>query len=117
MNTIVFELCAEDRARMDNILAALRELSTPKVEEVKPEQHPVADPFPAPTEVAAPAETARTIPADIKVEEVQAKVVALSAAGKKDAVRAIVKSYAEKVSDIPADKRGEVWVKLCELEG
>ena len=32
-------------------------------------------------------------------------------------VREIVKSYAEKVSAIPADKFGEVMARLAELEG
>lgn len=47
--------------------------------------------------------------------EVRQKVVELSAAGKKAAVRDIVKAYAENVTSIPEDKLGEVLAKLKEL--
>lgn len=132
-NTITIELCAEDRARLDHINVNLTELimrvmgnQAPDMGEVlqkaAPElagklaaQHPVADPFkelpkaePVPFEQEAP---------QYKLEDIQQKVVALSASGKKAEVREIVKSYAEKVSAIPADKFGEVMAKLIGLEG
>ena len=82
------------------------------------EQHPVTEPFeelpkaePVPFEQPAP-ETPQ-----YKPEDIQQKVVALSASGKKAEVREIVKSYAEKVSAIPADKFGEVMARLAGLEG
>ena len=121
MNTITIELCAEDRARLDAILAELKNCSTP---------------FPAPNQVCtrsaveeAPKE--EELPNQMTIEEVlakveaptidradiQRKVVSLSAAGKKDAVRGIVLAYNNtKVSDIPDDKLGEVWEKLNALE-
>jgi hypothetical protein len=137
-NTITIELCAEDRARLDHINGNLTELimrvmgnqapdmgevlqkAAPELAEKLAAQHPVADPFkelpkaePVPFEQEAPKqETPR-----YKLEDIQQKVVALSASGKKAEVREIVKSYAEKVSAIPADKFGEVMAKLIGLEG
>jgi hypothetical protein len=120
--TITIELCAEDRARLDHINVNLTELimrvmgnQAPDMAEKLAAQHPVADPFkelpkaePVPFEQEAP---------QYKLEDIQQKVVALSASGKKAEVREIVKSYAEKVSAIPADKFGEVMAKLIGLEG
>lgn len=136
MNTITIELCAEDRARLDKILEAL--MARPdctrcakqvvdyctqvtgfneygaKVEPETPAEpeHPVENPFPEP---ASPKE----IPAAPAVtkNDVQQKVVALSAAGKKAEVREIVHAYAERVSGIPEDKLPEVMAKLNALEG
>lgn len=137
-NTITIELCAEDRARLDHINVNLTELimrvmgnqapdmgevlqkAAPELAEKLAAQHPVADPFkelpkaePVPFEQEAPKQEAP----QYKREDIQQKVVALSASGKKAEVREIVKSYAEKVSAIPADKFGEVMAKLIGLEG
>ena len=137
-NTITIELCAEDRARLDHINVNLTELimrvmgnqapdmgevlqkAAPELAEKLAAQHPVADPFkelpkaePVPFEQEAPKQEAP----QYKLEDIQQKVVALSASGKKAKVREIVKSYAEKVSAIPADKFGEVMAKLIGLEG
>lgn len=137
-NTITIELCAEDRARLDHINVSLTELimrvmgnqapdmgevlqkAAPELAEKLAAQHPVADPFkelpkaePVPFEQEAPKQEAP----QYKLEDIQQKVVALSASGKKAEVREIVKSYAEKVSAIPADKFGEVMAKLIGLEG
>ena len=131
MNTITIELCAEDRARLDSLLAKLDrcigefipsgeahtdygykaqgveyatqdEAAEAKLEEI-PE--PYSEPCPFET---APAVTRA---------DVQQKVVALSAAGKKEKVRAVVNAYAAKVSGIPEDKLAEVMEKLNALEG
>ena len=132
-NTITIELCAEDRARLDHINVNLTELimrvmgnpapdmgevlqkAAPELAEKLAAQHPVADPFKelpkaeqVPFEQEAP---------QYKLEDIQQKVVALSASGRKAEVRELVKSYAEKVSAIPADKFGEVMAKLIGLEG
>lgn len=137
-NTITIELCAEDRARLDHINVNLTELimrvmgnqapdmgevlqkAAPELAEKLAAQHPVADPFkelpkaePVPFEQEAPKQEAP----QYKLEDIQQKVVALSASGKKAEVREIVKSYAEKVSAIPADKFGEVMARLAGLEG
>ena len=119
MNHITIELCAEDRARLDRIFEALTGQSSTKA--VTEPEHPVITPFPEAPVVEEPVAVVPEQPVieemPVKVEEVQQKVVTLSAAGKKDAVRAIVKAYAERVSDIPEDKLAEVWKKLSDLEG
>lgn len=134
--TITIELCAEDRARLDHINVNLTELilrvmgnGAPDTGDVLrkaatelagklAEQHPVTEPFeelpkaePVPFEQPAPEAPV------YKPEDIQQKVVALSASGRKAEVREIVKSYAEKVSAIPADKFGEVMARLAGLEG
>ena len=133
MNTITIELCSEDRARLDAILEALTkgkpdctrcaqqvvdyvtcvtgiDENGKKVEPV----HPVEDPFPETPVVEAPKKPEAP---KVKMEDVQQKVVALSAAGKKAEVRAIVTAYAERVSAVPEDKLAEVLEKLNALEG
>lgn len=130
MNTITIELCAEDRARLDSLLAKLdrcigefipsREGHTDygykangveyatqdEAAEAKLEEIP--EPYSEPCPFEAPAVTRA---------DVQQKVVALSAAGKKEKVRAVVNAYAAKVSGIPEDKLAEVLEKLNALEG
>lgn len=49
--------------------------------------------------------------------ELQQKVVSLVSAGKKEEVKEIIKQYAAKVSEVPAEKVDEVWDKLSKLEG
>lgn len=49
--------------------------------------------------------------------DIQAKVIALVQGGKKAEVRAICVSYAPQVTQIPAEKFGEVMAKLTALEG
>lgn len=95
-NTITIELCAEDRARLDHINVNLTELIMRVMGNQAPDMGEALQ---------------------YKLEDIQQKVVALSASGKKAEVREIVKSYAEKVSAIPADKFGEVMAKLIGLEG
>ena len=131
MNTITIELCAEDRARLDSLLAKLDRCigefipagdghtdygykaqgveyaSQDEAAEAKLEEIPEPYSEPCPFETA-PAVTR---------SDVQQKVVALSAAGKKEKVRAVVNAYAAKVSGIPEDKLAEVLEKLNALEG
>lgn len=54
---------------------------------------------------------------EVKLADVQKKVVDLSTAGKKDAVKAVIQAYAPRVSAIPEDKLAEVLEKLTALEG
>ena len=134
MNTIniITELCAEDRARLDAIIEALKshnckgcvEAATaytaaqlyPSVVPVAPvsEDHeePKAEPALEPEQPAVKEDA----PA-VSLSDIQQKVVTLSAAGKKAEVRSIITAYASRVSAIPEDKVGEVWQKLTELEG
>lgn len=147
-NHITIELCAEDRARLDNILTALQTVATEaypilnnifdladsldkKMDNVaaasQPEpMHLDFDPFPAPAPAQAPVaepepepepEPVKDEAPTVTTSDIQQKVVALSAAGKKNEVRAIVKTYADRVSGIPEDKLAEVWAKLTALEG
>lgn len=103
MNTITIELCAEDRARLDRIIAGL---------EAKQASAPEAI-----AEVASlEAEAAPSGPVSVTLSDIQQKVVALSAAGKKAQAREIVKAYAERVTLLPEDKYAEVMDKLSALD-
>lgn len=123
MNTITIELCQEDRNRLDTLLAVALELAGKHVNEVAPvAPYEAADAAPEVAAVTAPAEPetpvevaeAPTAP-KYTMTDVQQLVVSLSAAGKKDQVREIVKAYAERVTRIPEDKFGEVMDKLNAL--
>ena len=124
-NTITIELCAEDRARLDAILAALSDKASAPAEPAA--VAPVAAPEEAPAPVQPEPEKPAVVPAEPAVEEAKpihtkadllAKVQHLIAqGGKKAEARAIIKQYADRVSDVPADKIDEVMAKLAELEG
>lgn len=123
MNRITIELCHEDRARLDGILAALELLGHTKQYACPVEEAPEA-PAPQPDIPEAPIEEPEPIEEPVKEEapayklaDLQQKVVSLSAAGKKAEVKAIITQYAYKVSDIPAEKYGEVMAQLTALEG
>lgn len=131
--TIITELCAEDRARLDKILEALtskncQDCVTSVTKYVAAEvgqaaEHPVADPFPEPApEPEAPAEPEpieapepATEAPTVSQSDVQKLVVELSAAGMKEQVREIVTEYAARVSLIPEDKLAEAWARLTAL--
>ena len=141
MNKIIIELAAEDRKRLDDILAALQNgprcdkcvqpvvaamdgQNEPQSEE-KPQakEEPEAPVFveetaATPGEEGDPAEAADE-PVEVKYskEEVRKKVVELCAAGHKTAVREIVNQYAPNVTEIPENKCDEVMEKLLQLEG
>lgn len=141
MNKIIIELAAEDRKRLDDILAALQNgprcdkcvqtvvaamdgQNEPQSEE-KPQakEEPEAPVFveetaAPPWEEGVPAEAADE-PVEVKYtkEEVRKKVVELCAAGHKTAVREIVNKYAPNVTEIPENKCDEVMEKLLQLEG
>ena len=134
---VTTELCAEDRARLDKLTAALEQLApiTVQVDEkvmkvmtdsavldfgkmAETKDHGdfveiVTEPE-EPETPAAPEEPAA--PQHTKAE-LQPKVVSLVSAGKKEEVKEIIKQYAAKVSDIPEEKVDEVWDKLSKLEG
>lgn len=92
-------------------------------------EEPAAPEITHPADVVSPHGTPEPVEEPEKVEpkpaapkwtkaDLQTKVQALAApgTGKREKVRAIVKSYAEKVGDIPADKYDEVMDKLIALE-
>lgn len=175
-NIITIELCAEDRARLDRLSAALennnpltkaaaaitnlaksakeaadaapadmpREMRRFKsmedmaeyakvawdAEHAEAAQDAATEPEPeapmndtpaeeeAPTAAPAPSEEVAE-PAPVpSVDELRAIVQELAAPGssKRAAVRALVKSYADSVSNIPEDKRAEAMQKLIELK-
>lgn len=154
MNTIIIELCQEDRQRLDVISDTLElirlaiaegKILPPVVAQDAQQSEPKAEPTPeaeAPVEAqnepqAAPQtdlydEEGGEITPEAPVEEatveeeptvepvalsdIQKKVVALSAAGKKAEVREIVTKYANRVSAIPVEHTAEVWQQLCALE-
>lgn len=108
MNKIIIELAAEDRKRLDDILAALQ--NGPHCDKCV---QTVAPPW----EEGVPAETAEPAAPTYTKEEVRKKVVELCAAGHKTAVREIVNKYAPNVTEIPENKCDEVMEKLLQLEG
>ena len=87
--------------------------TTPEVPE---ETTATVTPEPIP-EQPAPIEPVPDTRPIVSKADLQKKVVGLCAVGKKAEVRAIVMEYASKVSEIPEDKRNEVWDRLSDLEG
>lgn len=132
---VTTELCAEDRKRIDDVFYALVQL----VELAKGRHETAAEvgkiielPVHAPTEEVAPEEPEAPVeevapeepeaPAEAEApkvtkEDIQQKVVALSAAGKKEEVKTIIKKYADRVSAIAEEAYVEVWDQLTALEG
>ena len=134
-NTIIIELCKEDRQRLDELIAfaglIVGEMKS-KPAEVRMEapahkitqaedgtvklvknDHPVdADlPWETPEPAAEPEQPKYTH------DDVLALVqkMAVPGSNKRLQAKAIITSYAAKVSDIPADKLGEAMAKLQEL--
>lgn len=139
MNTITIELCAEDRARLDGILEALKGYALPAdtIDTIKAMEAPtpVEAPKPAepvqlklvteekpveekPVEDAAPWEGPEEPAPKYTADDVRAKVQKLASPtmGKRDAVKKIVEEYAPSVRLIPEDKYPEVMAKLTALE-
>lgn len=121
---IPVQFCDEDRHRLDTIITALaaileqgRVACTPfdAIQEPAGAQNEAPDTEPVPEEKAPWAE-AEPAP-EVKLADIQRKVVDLSTAGKRDAVKATIQKYAPKVSAIPEDKLPEVWAELTALEG
>jgi hypothetical protein len=135
-NHITIELCAEDRQRIDELIAfagliasemkSSRPLQLQSIDEngirfgTAAEEHPVdavaphGEPEPAAEPVADPEPVYK-----VTKDDIMAKVQPLAAPNnpKREQAKAIVKSYGAKVSDIPEDKYAEVMDKLVELEG
>ena len=119
---VTLELCAEDRTRLDRILAALENVTAPVVmtSTISAEAEKPAEKAP---KVELPANT-QPQPEPVKEEakptatkaEIRSKVVALVGAKKKAEVEAIIKAYAPSVTELPDDKLDEVMQKLTELE-
>lgn len=129
---VTINLSAEDRARLDSILDALRNsrvdcarcaASVAEMFSGRQELAAVEAPAEEPTAVqaeelaAVQAEPPKENAPQATVEEVQAAVVRLTAAGRKAEAREIVHAYAERISAIPEDKLGEALQRLRALEG
>lgn len=110
--TVQMELCPEDRARLDKILAALENSGTPyglvlgtsaKAEE--PAEQSVKQEAP--------------IKPQVTKDDIRKLVVSISAKGKeaKAAAREVVTKYAETITDLPDDKLDEVHAELSALTG
>lgn len=164
-NLITIEFCAEDRARIDKLTAALEKRScdgcvssalawaeqiargqvstTPKAEEPDevqkalaetlakaeatveapknaPEEAKASTPTVTPPEEEKPTDEEPTPPpTEEKVgrADLRAKVIELSAKGLKEQVKAIVREYAQTVTDVPEDRVSECYMRLANLEG
>lgn len=124
MNSITIELCAEDRARLDAILAALTNAgqnvptaeSQPTQEAEKPEAEETK-----PAEAEAPAEAAEPaikVVHTVSRADFESKVrQLLKDVDIKAKVKEIVTDYAARVSDVPEDKLAEAYGRLTALEG
>ena len=129
----LIELLQETKISSDTlelIRLAVTNAGTPFPAEPQAAPEPVVEaapwePIPEPEK---PAEVRKAAEEDVPkafalVQEVelraslQKKIVELTTAGKKAAVKEIVTAYATKVSAIPEDKLAEVLAKLNELEG
>lgn len=123
---IILSISDEDRARIDALIEKLAPVTVNNYTEIAaetPQEAPKAEPQeesqPEPEtapEVAQP-ESYDVLAPQFTVADVQQKVVALCADGKKAEVKAIVAAYAERVSLIPAEKADEVMERLNALEG
>lgn len=105
---------AETLARANTPTEKPTEAAGAPIAEAAPIDHPADEDLPWGTEPPA-AEAKPTI----TQEQLQQKVTQLAAANNgalKNKVREIVQAYAKKVSDVPEDKRAEVWDKLAALE-
>lgn len=135
---IVVNLSAEDRARLDNIISLLSaqvEMAVkvpktapkstqeaPKEEsqvttQPEPKEAPAAEIEPQEVKEEAPATPATQQAPAVSLEQLQGLVVKLATNGKKVEARELVFAYAKSVTDVPAEKRGELYAKLQKLEG
>lgn len=125
--TVKVELCEADRKRLDDILAALQAAGTPfaaaqapAAEEPKsePAQAPEVETQAEPEAPAAPAPQTKAAPeVNVSAEDIRQVLLVLNGAGKGAEAKAIIKEYAEKLSDIPSDKRLECLERLNKLGG
>lgn len=134
MNIIEIKLCAEDRARLDRLAAALENARTPiivdetlaeledyerpEIAPKSPQEAPEAEQGETtPPEPETPKEAEEPAAPAVSDDDLRSKYMTLSATPKREQARQIIKAYAEKISDIPEGKRAEVLEKLTALEG
>lgn len=119
--TLTVELCAEDRARLDAILAALQAAGTPfpaPVPSEAPESAPETHDAPAPvTDTSEPEQPAQDAQDGAETQHathgmVQDLVITLASWGHKAEAREIVQRYAPRVSAIPDANLDDVFTAL-----
>lgn len=122
-NTITIKLNEDDRKVLDGILVMLCEINSrmgnhaePTVAQTEAVEETIAPAAETLTEAAMAPQEAKKEPT-VTHDDIRKKVVALSAAGKKDQVREVIAAVATKVSDIPEDKLADVLTALNALEG
>lgn len=124
MNVITIDLSEKDRALISAVIAELQALNARNAAEPAGQAPAEA---PAPTtdtpKEEKPAEVKKTAKAEapaVTLEQIQAKVVQLAAAGaeKKAGAREIISAYGTKVSDLKdkPEAWADVWAKLTALE-
>ena len=127
MNAITIELCAEDRARLDAIIAGLQgqcsaapvaaaatPATAPAVEVPAQTDFPVVpDQVPWDEAPADPAPVAKPV----SLAEFQKAITIRCAESPevKAAIRGLVQEYATSASAIPEEKRAEVLAKLAQI--
>ena len=134
---VTTELCEKDRELLCDLTHAIVQLTIQLKGDTEAAEHyckcfgkPAEDaaapdtadepeqPKDEPTEEVEPEETPEDPKAPkVTLNDIQQKVVTLSAAGKKNEARSIVKKYADRVSEIAAGAYVEVWDELAALEG
>lgn len=140
MNSIVIELCAEDRARLDKILKALEnaaprcdnclrlvaDLSKPSPAEpdvgiIDPNVAQALGapeaPAPAPVRAAVPEAPAPVAAPVISLAEFQKVIVTRCAESPdtKKKVQALIANYADCVSNVPEERRAEFLEELAKI--
>lgn len=104
---------AAEQKLLDKMAQAAEEKPAKKPKAAKPAATPPADET-APAEAAAPAPAAAS-PSEVTLEQVRAKLAALSQAGKAATVKDLIAGYGvAKLTDVPKDKYAEL---LAAAEG
>lgn len=106
MNTITIELSAEDRARLDAILEALKNITAPAQKAQEPVKVSTESEKPAEkaTEATEDAKEPKPAPAPDR-RTVKSLAVKKIQAGHRDEVKALIQAYgAEKIDLVPEDK-------------
>ncbi|MBR5878314.1 MAG: hypothetical protein IKY91_02090 [Akkermansia sp.] len=125
MNHITIELCAEDRARIDRLTAAIEKTLSPMkdveavaagVVQEKAEEPVRQEEKPAEVESAPAKEEKPTITLDMLRALAQELIAPDADPVKKEKTRTIVKSYARSLSQIPNEKWPEVYAALTALK-
>jgi hypothetical protein len=113
---VTVELCAEDRARLDKLTAALENYTPPiiGVDLAQADEAPQAVAEPEPAEETPVEETAPKITHDMIHQRVK-ELIANGSAAQNEAARKAVTSRARNISGLPVECLAEVWAELDAL--